>query len=513
LEFKSAIIALLIFSGCLSLLLSFYALKHRHTPAALPFAAAMLIITFYSCGYAFELYNVTLEGIKLALRIEYIGISFIPVVWLILAIVYTGRQKILTPAVYCLLFFIPAMTLILHYTNDMHHLFYENLEISTTPPFPLAVITKGIWYHVHIINSNVSALIGNTLYILWIIRNKGPYRRQGIAMLAASLAPWLGNTVYQAGMTPYGIDIIPFSLTLSAPVFAMALFKYRMLDLSPIARDIIFDGMGDPVIVIDSSFRVVDYNQASTGLIIPEGQSSIGSEISSVLDRYPDLIAQIRDENRCVIEIMVTIKGVEKFFRPILTPILRKDRKLGAILTLNDITEHKQILVKLNELATTDELTGVNNRRQFSIMSNLEILKAQRTRQPFSIMMIDLDHFKTVNDIYGHPTGDRVLCSVASAIRSGLRGGDILGRYGGEEFTVFLPETLPETAIMIAERLRDRIAALELNEGSDDITITASIGVSGIISPRGEDLDSVLKPADNALYLAKNSGRNKIVTA
>ncbi len=473
----------------------------------------MLIITFYSCGYAFELYNVTLEGIKLALRIEYIGISFIPVVWLILAIVYTGRQKILTPMVYGLLFFIPVMTLILHFTNDSHHLFYENLDISTTSPFPLAIITKGIWYHVHIINSNVSALIGNILYIHWIIHKKGTYRRQGIAMLAASLAPWIGNTLYQAGLTPYGMDIIPFCLALSGPVFALALFHYKMLDLSPIARDIIFDGMGDPVIVIDSSFRVVDYNPASVDLIIPAGQPCIGNDISFILEKFPDLIAQIKDENQCLIEITVNAKGVDKSFRPLLTPIIHKGGKLGAILTLNDITEHKHMLLKLNELATIDELTGINNRRRFLSLSHIEILKAQRSGHPFSVMMIDLDHFKAVNDTYGHATGDRVLKAVASAIGSGLRGSDILGRYGGEEFTVFLPEALPKTAVMISERLRDKIADLDILEDQNMIKVSVSIGVSGTASPKGTDLDSVLKPADNALYLAKNSGRNKIVTA
>ncbi|MDA8133351.1 MAG: diguanylate cyclase [Desulfobacteraceae bacterium] len=512
-ELKSAVIALLIFSGILCLLQACYALKHRNTPAALPFAAAMMIITVYSCGYAFELHNTTLEGIKLALRIEYLGISFIPAVWLILAVIYTGRQKILTPAVYLMLFLIPVTTLILHYTNDMHHLFYKNLEISGGPPFPLAVITKGVWYYVHVINSNLAALIGNFLYILWIIRNKGPYRRQGIAMLAASLAPWAGNTFYQAGLTPYGLDIIPFSLTLSGPVFALALFKYKMLDLSPIARDIIFDGMGDPVIVIDSSFRMVDCNPASIGLILPDGPASIGSDIDSVLGPYPDLIAQVREESGASLKITLTTRGVERSFRSRLTPILRRGRKIGAILTLNDITEHNQLMIKLKELATIDELTGINNRRRFFNLSAVEILKAQRSGRPFSAMMIDLDHFKAVNDTYGHAAGDRVLAAAASALASGLRAGDIFGRYGGEEFTVFLPETLPETAAVIAQRLKERIEDLDIPEGPRSINITVSIGVAGIHSPNGEDLDSVLKLADTALYHAKNSGRNRVETS
>ena len=330
-------------------------------------------------------------------------------------------------------------------------------------------------------------------------------------MLAASLAPWVGNAFYQAGLAPYGIDIIPFSLTLSGPVFAVALFKYRMLDLSPIARDIIFDGMGDPVIVIDSTFRMVDCNPAAIGLIIPAGQASIGRDISSVLGQYPDLIAQIQEESSRPLEIMIVTKGIEKSFQSLLTPILRRGRKIGAILTLNDITEHKQLLAKLNELATIDELTGISNRRRFFNLSNIEIGKAKRSRRPFSVMMIDLDHFKTINDTYGHSTGDRVLSEAASALASGLRDSDILGRYGGEEFTVFLPETLPETATMIAKRLRDRIADLDIPEGQHSIKITVSIGVAGIRSP-GEDLDSLLKLADNALYHAKNSGRNRVET-
>ena len=507
---KNMIVGLLILSGGVAFSLGLYALKHRHRMVSLPFCGMMLIFIFYTWGYAFELYNVTLEGIKLALKIEYLGISFIPAAWIVMAVIYTGRQKLLTPAMYFIIFFIPVVTLLLHFTNDLHHLFYKDLSISHDAPFPLAVITRGVWYHIHVIYINIAVLIGNIIYLRWIIRKKGSYRRQGAAMFTASLAPWVGNFVYQFGLTPYGIDIIPFCLTFSGALFALALFRYRILDISPIARDLIFDRMEDPVIVIDTLYRVMDFNPVSRDIICLKKKHPVGESITDVLCGYPELIGQIMAEKNSYIEMMADGWKGKRFFRSLFTPIIRKGRKLGTIVTLNDITEHNHMMIKLNELATKDELTGVYNRRHFFALSRHEISKAMRNRHPFSVILIDLDHFKSINDAYGHSVGDQVLISAAANLVTGLREIDVFGRYGGEEFTIFLPETLPEHAAMIADRLRKRLSALTITSDAGDITITASFGIAGGVEPNGKALDDLLKMADTALYTAKKNGRNRV---
>ena len=183
----------------------------------------------------------------------------------------------------------------------------------------------------------------------------------------------------------------------------------------------------------------------------------------------------------------------------------------GHIATYTDITERKKMEDELRRLATTDPLTGVNNRRRYTEISEREIARCRRYGQPLSVMMLDADHFKRVNDTYGHDIGDRVLKSLARICRETIRDSDILCRFGGEEFTVTLPDTAPETAAEAAERLRAALAEarVPLDDGVE-IQFTVSIGVTSLIDADG-GLETLLARADGALYQAKEQGRNRIV--
>ncbi len=162
-------------------------------------------------------------------------------------------------------------------------------------------------------------------------------------------------------------------------------------------------------------------------------------------------------------------------------------------------------------LAMQDELTGLTNRR--SILGTLEqqLAMARRNGQPLSLLMLDLDHFKRVNDSFGHLAGDAVLRQVAAGIASRLRAQDVAGRYGGEEFLVILPGTTVDGAVQLAEKLRTSIAAdrIEIGEGRS-VTITISVGVCGGVPTVGERVEGLIDAADQALYQAKENGRDRV---
>jgi diguanylate cyclase (GGDEF)-like protein len=168
---------------------------------------------------------------------------------------------------------------------------------------------------------------------------------------------------------------------------------------------------------------------------------------------------------------------------------------------------------ELHRLATTDGLTGVLNRRAFLDTATTEIARSHRYGRPMSVVMVDIDHFKAINDTYGHAAGDEALRRVAQAAEDALRTEDRFGRIGGEEFAAMLPETDAARAMMIAERLRDTISrvSIELNDNVR-FGVTASFGVASLQS--GErTMDATLQRADEALYAAKRSGRNRVVSA
>jgi diguanylate cyclase (GGDEF)-like protein len=167
---------------------------------------------------------------------------------------------------------------------------------------------------------------------------------------------------------------------------------------------------------------------------------------------------------------------------------------------------HAEMTARLSELATTDELTQVANRRLLMDRLGRELERARRTDKPLAVLMADLDHFKRVNDEYGHLRGDEVLRLVAHELGAHLRRMDTVGRYGGEEFVILVPDTPREQGQVVAEKLRQSIAALSFPDG---LTLTISIGVA-VFPSDADDPAGIIDAADRALLAAKRRGRNQV---
>ncbi len=180
---------------------------------------------------------------------------------------------------------------------------------------------------------------------------------------------------------------------------------------------------------------------------------------------------------------------------------------------IQDITERVSLYDKLERQATTDYLTGISNRRYFMERGEVELARAQRYGNVLSLFMLDIDRFKVINDMHGHHVGDLVLQQLGAILRGELRNIDLVGRLGGEEFAVLLPETDPEQAFVLAERLRNAIASTEVvRETGLPLRFTVSIGVA-TLGQKAINLDTLLAQADLALYEAKATGRNRVCVA
>ena len=171
--------------------------------------------------------------------------------------------------------------------------------------------------------------------------------------------------------------------------------------------------------------------------------------------------------------------------------------------------ERARLFQEVQSLALTDPLTGLQNRRSLFEVGRVEFARVHRMNRAFCCMMLDLDHFKQVNDTYGHPVGDQVLREFARRCKTSVREVDLVGRYGGEELVILLPETDRKTAMHVAERLRSSIAAAPIRFADGEIAMTVSIGVAS----KDENtlhLETLIARADQAMYIAKHKGRNLV---
>ncbi len=188
----------------------------------------------------------------------------------------------------------------------------------------------------------------------------------------------------------------------------------------------------------------------------------------------------------------------------------RNDRITGSLCVMRDITDRKKAEQELQHLAQTDSLTGLANRRHFMALAEQELEHCSRYGSALAVLMADIDRFKKINDTHGHKCGDAVIRRMAELCRKTLRSADVVGRLGGEEFSVLLPETDLRQAAEVAELLRQRIGQAEVHTDSGEaIRFTVSIGVAGR-TDKNADIETLLAQADEALYAAKNSGRNKV---
>ncbi|MCU0664066.1 MAG: diguanylate cyclase [Myxococcota bacterium] len=196
--------------------------------------------------------------------------------------------------------------------------------------------------------------------------------------------------------------------------------------------------------------------------------------------------------------------------KPIAPEELRSHVAVGKRLVEAD-DKLKEYTAQMELLATIDSLTGVFNRRHFLTLADKEFRRALRYGRDLSVLMIDVDYFKKINDTHGHAIGDQALCAVTLACTKGLRENDLFGRLGGEEFCAVLPETTTQNAQFVAERLRKAVEDEKVVSVHGQVMLAVSIGVSSLL-PGETTIEGVLRRADNALYTAKDQGRNRVAT-
>lgn len=311
----------------------------------------MLAITVWTWGYGLELTCLTLACMLFWIKVEYLGIATLPAIWMVFTLQFAGHETWLTWRRAALLFVVPALTLLLNWTNEFHYWHYRSVAVNTSSPFPLLAIVRGPWYWAHIAYFYLMLLAGTMLLWQMFQRSAGLYRRQAGFILVGALAPWAINIAYMAGLRPFAyLDLTPFAFTVTGLAVAWGLFRYHLLDIVPVARDKVLESMSDGMLVLDMQARIVDANPAVLQLLNRSAAEVIGQPAAQILSRWPDLLERYGNVYEAQSQIVLDSEPPPRYYDLRISPLHERRGELrGRLVVVHDITERKQAEAALEQ--------------------------------------------------------------------------------------------------------------------------------------------------------------------
>ena len=504
-------ITLICTSGVLSLYLcaSVMARRHKYTKIANLFIFYTAAIAIYCFGAAFGLMSTSLEEMKFWTIIQYIGMPISSPLGLLFVLYYLGIK--LTWQRCTVLLIIPAVSFLMVVTNDFHHLHYRIFEINPVLGIPYIHQEIGIWYLIHGVYTFTCMLIAALLILFRWRETISTYRPQLIALFFGQFVPMATAFIYLVGLTPPGIDPVPMVLWLSSLLYLWSINSSRLFTLVPVAKNTIFNNINDGVIVLDEEHRLIEFNQAAERMFPELEESLYGKDFDSI---WGDLATETGTFKMEMVdslqEIQLMKHGSQYTYQIRISLLPYIANTIGFLLIFTDITELKTLQLQLERQAYYDELTNIFNRRAFYTKCYQQLDSAQKNTEPFTVALIDIDHFKRINDTYGHHVGDQMLQHVVSVCKSHLGQDVLFARYGGEEFVLSMKNYTITESLMMADQIRQQVAKTPLAVGDNFITASISIGIAQLEIGEKESLQQLLNNADIALYTAKEKGRNQV---
>lgn len=462
-------------------------------------------MAIFSFGYSWELFSISETSTLLAIKSQYIGLSFLSIYWVIIS--YKFRyNKYPNPVNIAFSIVIPIFVFFMVLTNELHHLYYKSITFIKIENHCLASLEKGPIYYIFILYS-----YGILFFLIYSLFYSFKYndenkKNQSKLMLIGSIFPVVLNILYLFNIIPNSIDFTALGFLILSFFWFIAITKYEYLDIKEITRIAAFNEVSEGVFILDTKDRIVDFNNFSSEVFDIFSTKHIGKKIS--MFKMGKTILENNSKN--FFEIAVEINKKTYLYEFKRSPIYFRNKLIAHIYLFSDVTNTKTLITDLTFLATHDFLTGSINRMEFMKIAEKELSRTKRYGGSLSLVMVDIDYFKKINDTYGHGVGDEVLKGVVNLINEQIRIPDTLARLGGEEFCIILPETNLISSLKFSEKIRKSIEEKSFIINYHSIKITISLGVayySSKMSPLS--LKEFLSLADKALYISKNTGRNK----
>jgi PAS domain S-box-containing protein len=381
--------------AAISASLALWGWRRRRAPGAVWFAALMAALAWWSAAYALEVMGTNVSAMFFATELEYVGIAPAPVAWLLMALAYTGQQQWLKRRTILLLFIIPAVTLVMTWTNPLHHLMYTTITLNTGGPFVTATYGQGTWFWVNIGYAYAMLLSGALLLVRALVRAPSVYRRQAALLLVGSVPSWVVNALYVFGVSPSHLDLTPFAFIVAGLVAAWALVRWGLFDIVPVARAAIIENLDSGIIVLDRQNRVVDINPVAQRIVRRAAPEAIGRPAAEVLAGYADEMDQAEPLKGIHKEILVAGDRGQRHFDLRVSPL--KDQRgdlAGHLLVFRDVTEYKQVEQEMLDRRRTLHLV-------ISAMPNVLLFASDENRLSAVFIPPGFPHIWRQSDLFG----------------------------------------------------------------------------------------------------------------
>lgn len=440
--------------------------------------------------------------------------SFAPPMFLVFAWYYANPKKnpsrlkmiivFLEPIIAVAIFSIPSLSSLyiqqFFYTEVMGNLVTIGMKI-------------GPYYWIHLFFSAMYIVAGDVVILRRAMDWSKRSRTKVILLALATSIPILTALIRATNVFPNvngNIDVFGFAV--ATMIGGAVIYYFEILEFQPIPGRQLMEELPDPLIVFDQNGCIIDRNSSALVYFADPMKEDVKSQFVSFL-QDEDLLEGRHIQKK----LSILHQGADCHFEVHLSPIRQASRVIGYQMFLRDVTALTDSLEKLELLATTDPLTGLHNRRYFTLQGDQIYDQSIRYQRPFSLLAFDVDLFKSINDSYGHPVGDEVLKHIAVLLQSTTRKVDIVARFGGDEFFILMPESTAEMAKNLAERIQEAFIAQPCMVADHRIQVNFSFGVASVHPGTNEQnvpsLEELMREADIKLYEAKSAGRNQVCTA
>ncbi len=516
--------------SALTSLITAVIILRRNVSGSVALGGVLLGTFVWSSAYAMTWSLAELDAKIFWMKIMYFGVLSVPTLFLVFILKITHHEDWLTARNFALLSIQPVVMGVMAWWDI--RLLFDRVDTQWAGGVMVLRMERGFGFWVNTYYSYAIILLAFLILVMGFVRANPFFKRQYLIILIGSTIPFAASIFTQTNYTALAdLDMAPISFGVSSILYAYAIFRHQFMDLIPVARGRLIESMSDGVLVLDEQGRIVDINPAMQNILEHEPASYLGKNASVILDQWEHNVEPLLNGTETRTELKVPQKP-SSYLDLRITPLYDDDHKMnGRLMVFRDITDRKAVekdlrramdrlqtqLIEigilqsqLREQAIRDVLTNLFNRRYLEETLERELARATREKYPLCVIMMDLDYFKEVNDTYGHEAGDVVLKTIAETVTKQSRHGDFVCRYGGEEFVLVMPNIGIEKARERAAALHQIIDALNIPYGRFNLTTTISMGIAWYPA-HGTTKEALMRAADMAMYVAKNTGRNRVV--